>query len=57
MKAVDNPIAEKHGDSLDRFWTQTPEVISTTLHCGLEGLSSSDAERRLTYPPVCELKP
>jgi P-type Mg2+ transporter len=52
MNAVDNPIAEKHTDSLDRFWTQTPEVISTTLHCGLEGLSSSDAERRLAqYGP------
>jgi Mg2+-importing ATPase len=52
MNAVDNPIAEKHTDSLDRFWTQTPEIISTTLHCGLEGLSSSDAERRLAqYGP------
>jgi Cation transporter/ATPase, N-terminus len=52
MKTIDNPVAEKHTGSLDRFWTQTPEVISTTLRCGLEGLSSSDAEQRLAqYGP------
>ena len=49
MKAVDNPVPENHADSLSTFWTMTPQAVCATLHCGLEGLSSSDAERRLAH--------
>src|SRR5476649_344971 len=52
MKTVNNPVAENHADGLGTFWTLTPQAVCATLHCGLEGLSSSDAERRLAqYGP------
>ena len=52
MKAVDNSVPESHADGLGTFWTLTPQAVSATLHCGLEGLSSSDAEQRLAqYGP------
>lgn len=52
MKAVDNLVAENHADGLGTFWTLTPQDLFVTLRCGSEGLSSSDAERRLAqYGP------
>jgi Mg2+-importing ATPase len=52
MKAVSHPLLESRTDGLGTFWTLPPEAICVTLHCGLEGLSSDDAERRLVqYGP------
>ena len=47
MKAVDQSLAKNQTDGLGTFWTLPPEAICATLHCGLEGLSSDDAKRRL----------
>ena len=47
MKAVSQSLPKSHTVGLGTFWTQTPEAICATLHCGLEGLSSDDAKRRL----------
>src|SRR5450631_4408377 len=52
MKAVDDPVPESPAAALGTFWTLTPQAASAALHCGLDGLSSSDAERRLAlYGP------
>src|SRR5450432_2518976 len=52
MKAVAHPLSKSQTDGLGTFWTQTPEAICATLHCGLEGLSSDEAKRRLAqYGP------
>ena len=52
MKAVDNAVPESHADGLGMFWSLTPQAVSATLHCGLDGLSSSDAQQRLAqYGP------
>jgi P-type Mg2+ transporter len=52
MKAVDQSLAKNQTDGLGTFWTLPPEAICATLHCGLEGLSSDDAKRRLAqYGP------
>jgi Mg2+-importing ATPase len=49
MTAIDQPA---HSDGLATFWTQTPEAVCAKLHCGLLGLSASDAEQRLAqYGP------
>ena len=49
MTAIDQPA---RSDGLATFWTQTPEAVCAKLHCGLLGLSASDAEQRLTqYGP------
>jgi P-type Mg2+ transporter len=52
MKAVDQSLPKSQTGGLGAFWTLPPEAICATLHCGLEGLSSSNAERRLAqYGP------
>jgi Mg2+-importing ATPase len=52
MKAIDNAVPESHADGLGTFWTLTSQAVSTTLHCGLDGFTSSDAEQRLAqYGP------
>ena len=52
MKAVNDPVPESPAVPLGTFWTLTPLAASAVLHCGLEGLSSSEAERRLAqYGP------
>jgi Mg2+-importing ATPase len=52
MKAVNHPLLKSRTDGLGTFWTLPPEAICATLHCGLEGLSSDDARRRLAqYGP------
>src|SRR6202163_790699 len=49
MTAIDQPART---DGLATFWTETPEAVSAKLNCELEGLSSSEAERRLAqYGP------
>ena len=49
MTAIDKPA---RSDGLATFWTQTPEAVCAKLHCGLLGLSASDAEQRLAqYGP------
>jgi Mg2+-importing ATPase len=47
VKADTHLISKSQTDDLGTFWTQTPEAICAALHCGLEGLSSDDARRRL----------
>lgn len=52
MKAIDNTVPESHADGLNTFWSLTPQAVSATLHCGLDGLSSSDAQQRFAqYGP------
>src|ERR1700730_2447397 len=52
MKAVHQSLPQSQTDGLGTFWTQTPEAVCATLNCELEGLSSSEAERRLAqYGP------
>jgi Mg2+-importing ATPase len=42
----------QHADSLRTFWTQTADTLSVKLRCGLHGLSSDEAARRLAeYGP------
>ena len=40
-------MTEAHPDALQQFWTRTPEAMCTELHCGRDGLSTTDAEARL----------
>ena len=40
-------MTEAHPDALQHFWTRTPEAMYTELHCGRDGLSTTDAEARL----------
>lgn len=52
MNRVDAAIREQRPDSLRSFWTQSPETIFALLRCGLDGLATDDAARRLTeYGP------
>jgi Mg2+-importing ATPase len=52
MKAIDQSLLKSQTDGLGTFWTLPPEAICAALHCGLEGLSSDDAKRRLAqYGP------
>jgi Mg2+-importing ATPase len=52
MKAVNHPFLKSRTDGLGTFWTLPPEAICVTLHCGLEGLSSDNAQRRpVQYGP------
>ena len=52
MKAVNQSLPKSQTDGLGTFWTLPPEAICATLHCGLEGLNSDDAKRRLAqYGP------
>src|SRR5450631_4207176 len=53
MKAVDDPVPESPAAALGTFWTLTPQAVSAILQCGLDGLSSSDAERRLAQYGSC----
>ena len=49
---MDKPALETHPDDLATFWTHTPEAVCAALGCGIDGLSSADAERRLAqYGP------
>jgi P-type Mg2+ transporter len=49
---MDKEALEAHPDDLTAFWTHTPEAICAALRCGIDGLSSADAERRLAqYGP------
>jgi P-type Mg2+ transporter len=49
MTAMNQPA---RSDGLVTFWTETPEAVGAKLHCGLLGLSSSEAEQRLAqYGP------
>ena len=47
MNSLDSPVPKLANDSLCAFWNETPGAISATLRCGLNGLSSDDAEQRL----------
>jgi Mg2+-importing ATPase len=52
MTSIDRSVPKTHCDDLVTFWTETPEAVCAKLHCGLLGLSSSDAEQRLAkYGP------
>ena len=52
IKTTDKQALEAHPDDLATFWTHTPEAVCAALRCGIDGLSSADAERRLAqYGP------
>jgi Mg2+-importing ATPase len=52
VKAVAYPLSKSRIGGLGTFWTQAPKTICATLNCGLDGLSSDDAKRRLAqYGP------
>ena len=39
-------------NGMRRFWTRTPDALCAELHCSRDGLSTQDAEARLTrYGP------
>ena len=47
MDAISNPVQQLQTDSLHTFWTQPSNMLCATLHCGTDGLSAEEAERRL----------
>jgi len=47
MNAVEEPNKTARGEGLRTFWTETPQAVCAALHCGTNGLSSEEAERRL----------
>jgi Mg2+-importing ATPase len=52
VQTNDKPALETHPDDLATFWTHSPEAICEALGCGIDGLSSTDAQRRLAqYGP------
>ena len=52
MKTLNESIPDEQPALLRTFWTLTPEALCKTLRCGVVGLSSEDAKRRLTqYGP------
>jgi Mg2+-importing ATPase len=57
MKAVEEPDTTADGEGLRTFWTETPQAVCAVLHCGTDGLSSEEAERRLIqYGPNSDTK-
>ena len=39
-------------DDMQHFWTRTPEMLCVALHCSRDGLTTKDAEVRLSqYGP------
>lgn len=52
MTAIDERLPEASARDLHAFWTRAPAEIGARLGCGLDGLSTQEAERRLTqYGP------
>ena len=46
------PRARATAPSLATFWTQTPAALGTTLGCGIDGLTTAEADQRLVqYGP------
>jgi Mg2+-importing ATPase len=52
VEAVDETVQEPQLNSFHTFWTQTPDALCSELRCGIQGLSSEEAERRVAvYGP------
>ena len=41
------PMTETNPDSMQQFWTRTPDTLCAELRCSRDGLSTQDAEARL----------
>lgn len=52
FETMDKRALETHPDDLATFWAHTPEAVCAALRCGIDGLASADADRRLAqYGP------
>ncbi|MFG1477311.1 magnesium-translocating P-type ATPase [Xanthobacter sp. V4C-4] len=44
---IEQPVAPSRPNRLHSFWIETPQAVCALLGCGLDGLATADAARRL----------